>query len=474
MNSVDDSDIKADHPEEKCGIFGVFNLDNASRYCYLGLQALQHRGQEASGIAAVNGKMHIHKDFGLVSQVYKDQDFSHLGGGMAIGHNRYSTSGGSKEHKFIQPIHQKGESLALVHNGNLPSLTRLKEFLTSKGVSVENSNDSSLMYDAIKYFIHQGHPLETAVAKAYPLFTGVFCILVMNQEKIVAAVDPCGIRPLCIGKLDDGFIISSESCGLDIVGAEFLQEVGPGEIVEISTHGVKTYQLVKGERKIDLFEFIYFARPDSTILGKNVYQSRVEMGRYLAKEYPIQADLVIPVPETGIPGAIGYATESGIPFQMGLIKNRYIGRTFIMPDQRLRESRVRMKLNPIPAVIKGKKIIIVDDSIVRGTTTKKLVSMLKKAGATEVHVVVTSPPVKYPDYYGIDTPDQKDLIASYLIPAEIAAAVGADSVNFLSLKNTIKSVGLPAKMFCTAPFTGEYPIDIFERKQEIIYAPTNN
>jgi amidophosphoribosyltransferase len=470
MNSDQDDDIDLDKVREKCGIFGVFNLENAARYCYLGLQALQHRGQEASGIAAVNGKMHIHKDFGLVSQVYKDEDFNHLGGGMAIGHNRYSTSGGSSEHKFIQPIHDKGESLALVHNGNLPSLTKLRTFLSSKGIPVTNSNDSSMMYDAIKYFLHQGHSLEEAVAKAYPLFTGVFCILVMNKEKIIAAVDPCGIRPLCIGKLDEGYIISSETCGLDIVGAEFLQEVGPGEIVEISTDGIKTFNLVKGNRKIDLFEFIYFARPDSNILGKNVYQSRIEMGKNLAKEYPIKADLVIPVPETGIPGAIGFSEQSGIPFQMGLIKNRYIGRTFIMPDQRLRESRVKMKLNPIPAVISGKKIIIVDDSIVRGTTTKKLVSMLKKAGALEVHVVVTSPPVKYPDYYGIDTPNQKDLIASYLSPEEIAKVVGAESVNFLSLEGTIQSVGLPKSMFCTACFTGEYPIDIEERKQEILYA----
>lgn len=470
MNSDDLDDIKSDKPREKCGIFGVFNLENASRYCYLGLQALQHRGQEASGIAAVNGKMHVHKDFGLVSQVYKEEDFGHLQGSMAIGHNRYSTSGGSKEHCFIQPIHNKGVNLALVHNGNLPSLTRLKDFLTNKGISVVNSNDSSMMYDAINYFVHQGDPLEEAIAKAYPLFTGVFCILVMNKEKIVAAVDPCGIRPLCIGKLDNGFIISSETCGLDIVGATFLQEVGPGEIVEISSEGLKTFNLVKGERKIDIFEFIYFARPDSNILGKNVYQTRLEMGRTLAKEYPIKADLVIPVPETGIPGAIGYSMESGIPFQMGLIKNRYIGRTFIMPDQRLRESRVKMKLNPIPAVIKGKRIIIVDDSIVRGTTTKKLVQMLKKAGALEVHIVVTSPPVKYPDYYGIDTPNQKDLIASYLSVEEIAKVLDADSVNYLSLKGTIKAIGLPSTMFCTASFTGEYPIDIQERKQEILYA----
>lgn len=470
MTSVDNGDNISDHLKEKCGIFGVFNLDNAARYCYLGLQALQHRGQEASGIAAVNGKMHVHKDFGLVSQVYKEEDFKHLQGAMAIGHNRYSTSGGSKEHCFIQPIHNKGENLSLVHNGNLPSLTRLKDFLTSKGISVKNSNDSSMMYDAINYFIHQGHPLEEAIARSYPLFTGVFCILVMNNDKIVAAVDPCGIRPLCIGQLDDGFIISSETCGLDIVGATFLQEVGPGEIVEISSDGVKTFNLVKGERKLDLFEFIYFARPDSNILGKNVYQARIEMGKNLAKEFPIKADLVIPVPETGIPGAIGYSMHSGVPFQMGLIKNRYIGRTFIMPDQRLRESRVKMKLNPIPAVIKGKNIIVVDDSIVRGTTTKKLVAMLKKAGAKEVHIMVTSPPVKYPDYYGIDTPDQKDLIASYLSNEEIAKVLDATSVNYLSLKGTISATGLPQKVFCTACFTGEYPIDIQERKQEILYA----
>lgn len=471
MKSGDDFSLNIpDKLKEKCAVFGVFNVQKASKYCYLGLHALQHRGQEASGIAAVNGKMHVHKNFGLVTQVYQERDFDHLQGNMAIGHNRYSTSGSSLDHQLIQPIHGKEDELALVHNGNLPSFTKMQVFLNKHGINTKHLNDSAMMYQVIKYFISQGHSLEVAVAKSYPLFTGVFNILVMNNQKIVAAVDPCGIRPLCVGKLGDGYIISSETCGLDIVGAKFIKEIQPGQIVEATRSGLKTYHLVKGERKMDLFEFIYFARPDSVILGKNVYRVRLNLGSNLAKEFPVKADVVIPVPESGIPGAIGYSMQSGISFQMGLIKNRYIGRTFIMPDQKLRESSVKMKLNPIPEIISGKRVIVVDDSVVRGTTTKKIVSMLRKAGAKEVHVMVTSPPVKFPDYYGIDTPNQSDLIAASHTIKEIAQITGADSVNFLSLPGTIKATGLPKSELCTACFTGDYPIDILERKQEILYA----
>lgn len=469
-NSVQENFFTEDELREKCAVFGCFNLENAARITYFGLFALQHRGQESSGIAAFDDKkIHIHKSEGLVTQVYKEDDFHHLKGAQAIGHNRYSTSGGDKH---IQPVHGIGDQLALAHNGNLPSTQALEAFLSKNKIDVSKLNDSEMMYQAILHYKKQGLPIEECITRAYPLFTGVFCLLVMDDEKLVGVVDPCGIRPLSLGKLNGGWVISSESCAISTVNAEFIREIEPGEMVVISKEGVKNYSLVRGNRKMDIFEFVYFARPDSVLLGKSVYEVRYNFGLTLAKEYPIKADVVIPVPESAIPAAIGYSVKSKIPFHLGLTKNRYIGRTFIMPDQKMRDNGVNIKLNPIPELIKDKRVIVVDDSIVRGTTIKKIVAMLKKAGAKEVHVIVSSPPVKYPDFYGIDTPKQEHLIASQMSLDEIRTYIGANSVNYLSYQGMIRSTNLPESLFCTSCFTGEYPLDIKERSKEIQHHPS--
>lgn len=460
-----------DKLKEKCAVFGAYNLENAARITYFGLYALQHRGQESSGIAAFNGnKIHVHKREGLVTQVYKENDFEHLQGRIAVGHNRYSTSGGTS-HCHVQPVHGVNEDLVLVHNGNLPSTTLLENFLIECNVDISTLNDSEMMYQAIYWYKKQGLSLEESIAKAYPLFTGVFCLVVMDHKTMVAVVDPFGIRPLCLGKLNGGWIFSSETCALFTVNAELVKEINPGEMVVLDGDKIRTVQLTPGERKLDIFEFVYFARPDSTLLGKSVYQVRLNLGKALAREYPVKADVIIPVPESAIPAAIGYSQATKIPFQLGLIKNRYIGRTFIMPDQKMRDNGVRMKLHPIPELIKGKRVVIVDDSIVRGTTIKKIVAMVRGAGAKEVHVMVTCPPIRYPDFYGTDTPDQGKLIGANLDPDEITESVGADSVNFLSLGGMIDSTNLSEDLFCTSMFTGEYPLDIKERKQEINYYP---
>lgn len=450
---------------EKCGIFGVFGEgEEAARLTFFGLYALQHRGQEASGISSSDGKnIHTYEGLGLITHVYSEEILSKLVGGSAIGHNRYSTSGGA-EH--IQPV-CFDPSLSLVHNGNLPSVVKLREFLSDKKVDIEGRNDSELIYTAIKYFIDQGESVGESIKKSWKYLTGAFSCIVLTRDKLVAFRDECGIRPLSLAKLNGGYVVSSETCAFDTITAEFLRDVNPGEMVVIDKSGLKSEQVVPARPKLDLFEFVYFARPDSRLLGKSVYMARRNMGKYLALEHPLDIDFVIPIPESGIPAAIGYSEKSGIPFEHALVKNRYIGRTFIMPDQRLREQGVKMKLNPIPEILKGKKVAIVDDSIVRATTSKKIVQILKDAGAKEVHLLVSSPPVKYPDFYGINTPTQQELIASYMSIEEIRKLIGADSLNFLSLENLIKATELPESVFSTSLFTGIYPIDIAERAREI-------
>ncbi len=458
-----------DKLSEKCAVFGVYNHEEAARTVYFGLYALQHRGQESSGIASSNGeKIHVHKDTGLVAQVYQEEDFHHLKGKIAIGHNRYSTSGGTLN-KHTQPVHEPGDPLALAHNGNLPSTKALEKFLTEKNIDVKKLNDSELIYQAIKYELLQGSNLADAVSKTYHLFTGAFALVVMTKDEVAAIQDPYGIRPLSVGKLNGGYVFSSETCALDTVNAEFIKDVEPGEMVIANKDGLKTYNLVNGQRKLDVFEFVYFSRPDSKLLGKRVYSVRQNFGKTLAKEYPIKADVVIPVPESAVPAAIGYSMVSGIQFQQGLIKNRYIGRTFIMPDQRLRDKSVQMKLIPVPEVLDGKRVVLVDDSIVRGTTMRKIVQMIRKAGAKEVHVVIASPPVRYPDFYGINTPLQKDLTAAVHTVEEIREMIGADSLNYLSYNGMIRSTDLPEKVFCTSTFTGDYPLDIKERAEGIVH-----
>lgn len=458
---------------EKCGIFGVYGKGfEAARLVHPGLWALQHRGQESSGIASSDGKkIYSRKGMGLVSHVFGEEDLEKLVGFLAIGHNRYSTSGDSVA-SHAQPILEKisgNKFIALAHNGNLPSTKKLEEFLKGKKISIKGLNDSEMITRAIAFYMRDGFLLEEAIKKSYPLFTGVFCLLVMDEKKIVALRDSFGIRPLCIGKLNGGFIVASETCALDIIGATFIREVRPGEMIVINDHGLNPIQIEKGKQKLDVFEFVYLARPDSMLMGKSVDLVRQNLGKQLAREYKMKADVVIPVPDSAIPAAIGYSNASGIPFYLGLIKNRYIHRTFISPEKHTRGKIVQQKLNPMKHIISGKRVVVVDDSIVRGTTSKQIIKMIRGAGAKEVHLLVSSPPVKFPDFYGIDTPDQKQLIAATKDIEQITMELGVDSLHYLSYQGLIKAVGFPENLLCTSCFSGNYPVDIGERKKEIIY-----
>ncbi len=478
---------------EKCGVFGVFGRGlDVARLAFFGLYSLQHRGQESSGIATSDGsQIYSHLGMGLVSQVFDEQSIGALPGYISVGHNRYSTAGGSRI-EYAQPILVDAGStqIALAHNGNLPSTTALVAFLKIKGVTVETQSDSILMAEAIAAVMRGGpvkdgqdpshgvkKSLEEAVKEVYPLMTGAFSLLVMSKDELVALRDPCGLRPLSIGTLNGlpaqagGYIFSSETCAFHTVGATHLRDVAPGEMVIVDGAGMRAVQLAEPNPKLDIFEFVYFSRPDSELLGKSVYQVRKNFGRELAIEAPISADVVIPVPETSIPAAIGYSQARGIPFEMGLTKNRYIHRTFIAPEQHIREQGVKAKLTPQVEVIKGRRVAVVDDSIVRGTTSRQIVQMLFEAGATEVHFLVCSPPVVFPDFYGIDTPRQQDLIAATKTIPQMKEYLGATSLNFLSFKGMIKATGLPEDRFSTSFFTGEYPIDIKERRAEISTRP---
>jgi amidophosphoribosyltransferase len=458
---------------EKCGIFGIYGKGlEAARLTFFGIYALQHRGQESTGISSSNGKeIKTHKAMGLVTQVYNEHDLKKLTGSMAIGHNRYSTYGGSFfEH--TQPVTGRKNIVALAHNGNLPQTEKLIDFLHNNGLRTETDGltDSRLMHLAIEHLLEKGLSLEEAIRKAYPLFTGAFSLLVMTKNKMAAVRDAFGIRPFSIGKINgSGYIFSSETCAIDTVGGKVLREVHPGEMVVISRGKLKSYKLAKPDQKLDIFEFVYFSRPDSMILGKRVYEVRKNLGKELASEYLVDADVIIPVPDSAVPAATGYSIQTKIPLELGLIKNRYVGRTFIMPDPRLRERGVKIKLNPIPEVVKGKKVVLVDDSIVRGTTTKKLVALVRSAGAKEVHLLISSPPVKFPDFYGIDTPIQKNLIGANKTIRQIEKFTGADSLYYLSYKGLIKATGLPEDKFCTSCFTGNYPIDIGDKINDIKY-----
>lgn len=465
--------MRYDRPKEKCGIFGVFGKGfEAARLVHPGLWALQHRGQESSGIASSDGnKIYLHKGMGLVAHVFGEEDLKKLTGYLAIGHNRYSTSGDAWD-THAQPILVKTKKGAIVvaHNGNLPSTKKLEEFFKDKKIDVSGMNDSEMIANAIGFYVSEGNSLSDAIAKSYTLFTGVFCLLVMDEKSIVALRDSFGIRPLCLGKLNGGFIVASETCALDIIGAKFIREVKPGELVLINEKGIKSIQIEKGNQKLDVFEFIYFARPDSYLMGKSVDAVRQNLGVQLAKEFKIKADVVIPIPDSAIPAAIGYSKKSGIPFEMGLIKNRYIHRTFIMPEQHTRNQGVRLKLNPMPHILAGKRVIIIDDSIVRGTTSKQIIKMIKDAGAKEVHLLISSPPFKFPDFYGINTPDQKELIAAVKSVKQIEKELGVNSLHYLSYQGLIKAVGLPEDLLCASCFTGNYPVDIGERAKEVDFS----
>ncbi len=482
---------------EKCAVFGVYGTGlEAARLSFFGLFALQHRGQESAGIAVADGEsITLHKGMGLVSQVFTENNIKQLTGHISVAHNRYSTAGGSHV-KHAQPMLVAGkgsverpaeapsagmypyvslrsapedDSIALVHNGNLPSTKALADFLTSKKIDSSEYSDSRMIAEAIGALMREGNDLENAIAEVYPHMTGAFSILIMSKDKLIAIRDACGVRPLSVARLNGGYVIASETCAYPTIGAEFVREIEPGEMLVIDEGGMRSRTLATPNPKLDIFEFVYFARPDSQILGKSVYEVRKNFGVQLAKENKIEADVVIPVPETAIPSAVGFSRASGIPMELALAKNRYIHRTFIQPEQHIREQGVKAKLTPIVDCIKGKRVIVIDDSIVRGTTSRQIVEMLFEAGATEVHFLVASPPVKFPDFYGIDTPDQKDLIAATKSVEEIRQHLKATSVRYLSYEGMIAATGLSEDQFCTSCFTGVYPIDIKERAQEIVF-----
>lgn len=475
---------------EKCAVFGIFGSNDSSlaeaankvaRETYFGLFALQHRGQEHSGIASTDGKkLHMHKNAGLVSQIYTEDILKKLPGFAAIGHNRYSTSNGNNV-EYAQPF-LYDNLFAFGHNGNLPSTKKLVKFLKKNNEITENLSDSQLMTQAIGVYMKKGKSLADSIAKAYPLFTGAFSCVTLGLNELIAFRDPCGIRPLVLGKKGNEMIVSSETCALDTLGAEFIREIEPGEMVIITKNGKKnkiaSRKLGKAKPKLDIFEFVYFSRYDSVMLNKSVYEVRKNLGRMLARQNKTQykmksgvnnVDMIIPVPESAISASIGYAEESGIPFEMGISKNRYINRTFIEPTQELRAEKVRMKLSPLRSIIRGKKIAVMDDSIVRGTTSKQIVKMLFDAGAKEVHFLVSSAPIRFPDFYGIDTPNQTELIASKKTIKEICEFLGATSLSYLSIDRMISATELPKKRLSLSSFDGVYPIPIHERKKEINY-----
>jgi amidophosphoribosyltransferase len=464
-----------DQLQEKCAVFGIIGQKangkpglEAARLTFYGLWALQHRGQESSGIVSSDGKdLHRHAAAGLVATVYREEDLEQLPGHLAIGHNRYSTSGGTEDY-YNQPFINRKHNIALGHNGNLPDTTALETFLTERGVQLKKLSDTSMMSAAISCYMDDGLTLAEAVKKAWPLFTGAFSIVAMDTKNLVAFRDECGIRPLSIATLDGGYVVASETSAFDTIGAKFLRDVEPGELVVINTEGLTSHQVVPANLKLDIFELVYFARPDSQLLGKRIDGVRKSFGRQMAKEFPIEADVIVPVPDSGIPAALGYSQASSIPFEMGLIKNRYIHRTFIRPTPELRERDLKMKLNPVIETLKDQRVVLVDDSIVRGTTFRHLVAMVFEAGAKEVHILITSPPVRYPDFYGINTPKQSELLAAYMTEEEMRNYVGATSLCFLSYDGMLEATGLPRDSFSTSGFNGVYPISIGKRADEIL------
>lgn len=459
---------------EKCAVFGIIGRkfgDNtgleAARLAFYGLWALQHRGQESSGIVSSDGvDLHRHAAQGLVATVYREEDLEQLPGHLAIGHNRYSTSGGADD-CYNQPFIDRKHKVALAHNGNLPDTTKLEAFLEDRHIEIGRKNDTAMMSAAITCYMDDGLTIVEAVKKAWPLFTGVFSIVAMNATTLVAFRDKCGVRPLSIATIDGGYAVASETCAFDTIGATYLRDVEPGELVAIDDKGLTAHQVVKGDLKLDIFEMVYFARPDSLLLGRRVDLVRQDFGRAMAREFPIEADVIVPVPDSGIPAALGYSQASGIPFEMALIKNRYIHRTFIRPTTQLRERDLKMKLNPVIELMKDKRVVLVDDSIVRGTTMRHLVAMIFEAGAREVHLIITCPPVRHPDFYGINTPKQTELLAAYMTVPAMREYVGATSLHFLSFDGMIGATGLSVTSFTNSCFNGEYPISIGKRASEI-------
>ncbi len=441
-----------------CSVIGLFNVPEAAKYAYFGLFSLQHRGQEAAGIASSDGeRIHITKDRGLVTQVFDEKKLSKLIGNSAVGHTRYSTAG---EDSVLdaQPIFARYDlgQIAVVHNGNLTNAKVVRKELIKEGAIFQTFMDTENIIHLIAR--SQKEHLYDRIIEALHKIEGAYSMVLLSRKKMFAMRDPHGFRPLVMGRLGDGWVVASETCAFDLIGAEYVRDIRPGELVVFEEgEDPRSIQVFEPTPTKCIFEYIYFARPDSDIFGKNVYKLRKAMGRELAKEYPVDADMVIPVPDSGVAAAIGYAEQSGIPFELGIIRNHYVGRTFIEPTQEIRDLKVKMKLNPIKEVIRGKRLIVIDDSIVRGTTSRKIVSILKEFGAKEVHMRISAPPTTGPCYYGVDTPTKEELISSRMSVEETRKYIGADTLAYLSIPGLLRSVGND-QSYCMACFDGNYPV----------------
>jgi amidophosphoribosyltransferase len=450
---------------EECGIFGIWGHENAAQITYYGLHSLQHRGQEGAGIVVAHqGTLQGHKGLGLVTEVFSNGVLQSLQGAAAIGHVRYSTAGGGG-YENVQPLLFRSQtgSIALAHNGNLVNAMDLKIQLEEQGSIFQTTSDTEVFAHLIRR--SQAPTLKEQIKEALTYVEGAFAFLLLTETELYIALDPYGFRPLSIGRLGNAYVVASETCAFDVVGAAYEREVEPGELIIISAEGIRSERFApKQTRSICSMEYIYFARPDSNVDGINIHTARKNLGKRLALEAPVEADIVTGVPDSSISVAIGYAEATGIPYELGLIKNRYVGRTFIQPSQSLREQGVKMKLSPVRGVVAGKRVVMVDDSIVRGTTSKRIVAMLREAGATEVHVRISSPPITHPCFYGIDTSTKEELIASKHTVEEIRKIIGADSLAFLSQEGLLEAIGrphhLPLRGQCMACFTGKYPTDI--------------
>jgi amidophosphoribosyltransferase len=468
-----DLDPQERGPQDACGVFGVWAPgEDVAKLTYYGLYALQHRGQESAGMAVSNGRqILVFKDMGLVSQVFDESTLASLQGHLAVGHARYSTTGASTWHN-AQPTFRPTArgSIALAHNGNLTNTRELADRVAGlanvngeldvPARTVESTNDTSLVTALFAH--HPDTSLEENAVEVLPSLRGAFSFVWMDENTLYAARDPQGIRPLVLGRLERGWVVASETAALDIVGASYIREVEPGELIAVDEDGLRSRHFAEPAPKHCLFEFVYLARPDTLMNEQRVHSVRVDIGRRLAREFPVDADLVMPVPESGTPSAIGYAEESGIPYGTGLVKNSYVGRTFIQPSQTIRQLGIRLKLNPLRDVIEGKRLVVVDDSIVRGNTQRALIRMLREAGAREVHVRISSPPVKWPCFYGIDFASRAELIANGLAVEEIARSIDADSLGYVSLDELVEATSVPKDKLCRACFDGVYPVELPE------------
>jgi amidophosphoribosyltransferase len=461
LNPVDD------HFHDECGVFGIFGHEEAAKLTYLGLYALQHRGQESAGIASTDGNgIYVHKGMGLAQEIFTPEMIGNLPGAVAIGHTRYSTAGDTTLTN-AQPVVidcNKGK-VALAHNGNLTNAMEWRRRLEHRGSIFQTTSDTEVIVHLVAR--SSARNLPGALADALNQVEGAYSLVVLARDELYAVRDPRGFRPLNLGRLDDAWIVASETCAFDLIDAEYVREVEPGEMVRISRSGIESIRFAPEKpHQYCIFEHVYFSRPDSLVFGRPVNESRERLGRLLAREHPADADLVVPVPDSGVPAAVGYANESGIPFRMALIRNHYIGRTFIQPLQAIRDFGVKLKLNPVRRMLEGQRIVLVDDSIVRGTTSRKIVRMVREAGAAEVHVRISCPPTISPCYYGVDTPTREELIASRHSIEEIQKFLEADSLGYLSLRSMREAVRDTENTFCTSCYTGAYPTELVQLEVE--------